>query len=269
MTSAPVMPGVAAPNTWPRVLASTTSHKREPLLPTFEVLRTHGLRDLDLNLHPIIEAGVPASVVAEAVAAHGLRVWVASGGWCNFFDRAPEIERTLASVARQVAVAGDLGVQQLRLFFGLLPYEDYSRASLDVICGNVSRLSDSHPGVAFMFENHDGASLHPEVCREILDRVGRPNVQMNFDPINFAKAGVDPITALDVVRPAVGHVHLKGLQRGEYCEFGEGDVDLLPVLQSLLDGGYQGRFTVEYEGTADSTRRLHRSVERARAVLGD
>lgn len=268
MTNAPVMPGVATPPARPRVLASTTSHKHEPHLPTFDVLSKLGLRDLDLNLHPLLEVGVPASVVAEAVAAHGLRVWVVSGGWCDFYDRAPESERTFASVARQVALAGELGVQQLRLFFGRLPYKDYSRESLDVICGNVSRLSDAHPGVTFMFENHDGASLHPEVCREILDRVGRPNIRLNFDPINFAKAGVDPMTALGIVRAVVGHVHLKGLDRGEYCEFGEGDVDLLPVLQSLLDGGYRGSFTVEYEGTVDRMLRLHRSVERARTVLG-
>ena len=39
----------------------------------------------------------------------------------------------------------------------------------------------------FNFENHDGASLHPEVCREILQRVDRPNIRMNFDPINFER----------------------------------------------------------------------------------
>jgi sugar phosphate isomerase/epimerase len=90
---------------------------------------------------------------------------------------------------------------------------------------------------------------------------------MNFDPINFAKAGVDPMAALDAVRPFVSHVHLKGLDHGEYCEFGEGDVDLVPVLRSLVDGGYAHRFTVEYEGRADGTLRLYRSVQRARAAL--
>ena len=77
---------------------------------------------------------------------------------------------------------------------------------------------------------------------------------------------------LDVVRSAVGrvaHVHLKGLERGEYCEFGEGDVDLGPIVESLVAGGYTGRFAVEYEGRFDGTLRLYRSVQRARALLGD
>jgi sugar phosphate isomerase/epimerase len=253
----------------PRVLTSTTSHKREPLLPTLEVLGALGLRDIDLNLHHILEAGVPVSAVAGAVAAHGLRLHVVSGGWCDFFHRAPEIDDTFTSVARQVNIAAELEVSMLRLFFGRLRYEDYSPAKADLVHANLSRLSDAHPGVLFVFENHDGASLHPEVCRGILERVARPNIRMNFDPINFAKAGVDPAAALDAVRPVVAHVHLKGLERGEYCEFGEGDVDLGPIVQSLLAGGYAGRFAVEYEGRFDGTLRLYRSVQRARALLGD
>jgi sugar phosphate isomerase/epimerase len=212
---------------------------------------------------------VSAADVASAVVSHGLRLGALSGGWCDFFQRAPEIEQTVASVERQVALASELGVDQLRLFFGRLPYRDYSPAFFDIVCGNLSRLSDAHPDVAFMLENHDGASLHPEVCADILDRVARPNIRMNFDPINFARAGVDPMAALRLVAPVVGHVHLKGLDRGEFCEFGEGDVDLQPVLRSLGHQGYRGRFTVEYEGPFDATLRLYRSVLRARAALPD
>ena len=73
--------------------------------------------------------------------------------------------------------------------------------------------------------------------------------------------------ALAALRPFVAHVHLKGLERGEFCEFGAGDVDLTPLLRSLVGEGYAGRFTVEYEGRFDGTLRLYRSVQRARAVV--
>jgi sugar phosphate isomerase/epimerase len=66
----------------------------------------------------------------------------------------------------------------------------------------------------------------------------------------------------------VDHVHLKGLSRNEYCEFGDGDVDLQPVLRTLTDTGYSGAFTVEYEGPFDGTLRLYRSFHRARSALG-
>jgi sugar phosphate isomerase/epimerase len=251
----------------PRVLASTTSHKREPLLPTLEVFGRLGLCDLDLNLHHVIEGQVPVPAVAEAAAANGLRVWALSGGWCDFYKTVPEIDRTFASVARQADICRTLGVGLLRLFFGRLARRDFTPAAFDTIVANLSRLSEAHPDVEFVFENHDGASLDPGVCRDVLARVDRPNIRMNFDPINFAKAGVDPIAALDVVRPFASHAHLKGLLDGEYCEFGEGDVDLAPVLESLLAGGYSGMFTVEYEGPFDGTLRLYRSLQRARAAV--
>jgi sugar phosphate isomerase/epimerase len=251
-----------------RVLASTTSHKREPLLPTLEIFGRLGLIDVDVNLHHLIEDRVPVPAVADAVAAHGLTVWVLSGGWCDFYTTGPEREATFASVAGQVEMCRALGVRVLRLFFGRLARRDFSPAASGTIAANLSRLSDAHPDVLFVFENHDGASLDPVVCRDVLHRVGRDNIRMNFDPINFAKAGVDPVQALEVVRPFVAHVHLKGLIRGEYCEFGEGDVNLAPVLAALLEGGYGGAFTVEYEGPFDGTLRLYRSLQKARSVLG-
>ena len=256
------------PEVIPRVLVSTTSHKREPLMPTLEIFGKLGLRDIDLNLHHVLELGENPSAVATAAADRGLRVWMVSGGWCDFFQAAPNIDTTFQSVARQMDIARLLHVSRLRLFFGRLPYKDYSRAAFDLVRGNLLRLSDMYPGMIFLFENHDGASLRPQVCHEILASVARPNVQMNFDPINFAKTGIDPMAALTTLRDVVGHVHLKGLQRGAYCEFGEGEVDLVPVVRSLLDQGYSGSFSVEYEGPFDGTLRLYRSVARARALLG-
>jgi sugar phosphate isomerase/epimerase len=122
--------------------------------------------------------------------------------------------------------------------------------------------------MVFVFENHDGASAAPDICRDILEATDRANIRMNFDPINFERAGVAAAGALAAVRPFVAHVHLKGLERGAFCEFGAGDVDLAPVLDALQGSGYRGRFTVEYEGEFDGTVRLYRSVQRARAALG-
>jgi len=251
----------------PRLLTSTTSHKAEPILAVLEVFARLGLTDIDLNLHHVIEAGADVGDIHHAAESRGIRIWAMSGGWCDFFHEPPAIDETFRSVDRQVDYARAIGVDLLRLFLGRRTYEAYTPVARDVVCGNLVRLADRHPAMRFMFENHDGASLHPEVVAEILDRVNRPNIRMNFDPINFERAGVDSRRALDVLRPFVAHVHLKGLQDGDYCEFGSGDVDLTNVLQSLLAGGYPGSFSVEYEGKADKTLRLYESVKRARETL--
>jgi sugar phosphate isomerase/epimerase len=250
-----------------RVLASTTSHKTESLPSTLEVFSKLGLRDLELNLHHLFEEGVPVGVVEKALAAGGQRVWIVSGGWCDFFQPPPQVDETFKSVDRQAAIVRTLCAERLRLFFGRLTREEYSARSLEIISTNLRRLADRYHDIEFVFENHDGASLRPEICREVLERVDRPNIRMNFDPINFELAGVNGLEALRTLLPLIGHVHLKGLEGGEFCEFGAGDVDLIPVLRSLLEAGYQGSFTVEYEGRFDKTLRLYQSVETARTVL--
>jgi sugar phosphate isomerase/epimerase len=250
-----------------QVLLSTTSHKREPLVATLDVFSRLGFRDIDLNLHPLIERGVAVETVRAALEAGGQRVPVVSGGWCDFFDPPSRIEETFQSVARQIAMARALGAGRLRLFFGRLPRDKYSSDTLAALVGNLRRLSGEHPDILFLFENHDGASLDPIVCRAAIETVAQPNIRMNFDPINFERAGVPSVDALRELRPLIAHVHLKGLDQGEYCEFGAGDVDLLPTLRSLITGGYRGGFTVEYEGPFDGTLRLYEGFRRARAAI--
>jgi hypothetical protein len=63
-----------------------------------------------------------------------------------------------------------------------------------------------------------------------------------------------------VARSLLAHVHLKGLERGESCEFGTGDVDLTPILSQPVHHEYTGDFTVGYEGPYDGTLRLSQSV---------
>lgn len=252
----------------PAILPSTTSHKQEPLLPTLEVFASLGLLDLDLNLGHLVEGGMRPDAVRRAIEARGQRVWIVSGGWCDFFHLAPQSAETEKSVDAQVALARDFGVSTLRLFYGRLPRPEWSAQALDAIAGNLLRLSDRHPDITFVMENHGrGASSDPDVCATILESVDRGNVRMNFDPINFEHAGVDSMRALERLRPYIAHVHLKGTVGGQCAEFGVGDVDLVPLLASLVSGQYRGSFTVEYEGPFDRTVRLYESVRRARAVL--
>jgi sugar phosphate isomerase/epimerase len=252
-----------------QLLPSTTSHKHEALVPTLEVFARLGFHDLDLNLNHIIERGTPVDAVRRALSENGQRVSIVSGGWCDFFDGARAIERTLGSVERQAALTREFGADRLRLFFGRLAAGDYSRRALAVIVDNIRGVADRHVDLLFAFENHDGASSRPEICRDILAGVDRPNVALTFDPINFEHRGVRALDAFRTLQPFVAHVHLKGYSAGAFCGFGEGDVDLTPTLRALIGGGYHGAFTVEYEGSGDRTLRLYQSVHRARAALNE
>ena len=250
------------------VIPSTTSHKQEPLLPTLEVFAQLGMRELDLNLNHIVDKGTPVEAIEQALAGHRQRLWIVSGGWCDFFDTGSKARETRLSVERQVALTRRFGVDRLRLFFGRLPYERVTPQATADAAANIRSLVDAHPDLLFVFENHDGASSYPQICREILETADRPNARLNFDPINFEAAGVDSLAALDVVAPLVAHVHLKGLDhQSRFCEFGQGRVDLTPVLRRLVAGGYAGGFSVEYEGPGDRTLRLYQGLRAAQQTV--
>jgi sugar phosphate isomerase/epimerase len=251
-----------------QILPSTTSHKAEALVPALDVFARLGFRDLDLNLNHMVERGTSAADVKAALAANGQRVWIASGGWCDFFDREPDIQKTFESVDRQAALTREFGVDRLRLFFGRLPLDRWSTASRATAVDNIRRVGARHPDITFVFENHDGASSNPDVCGSILEGVDLPNVRLTFDAINFEHRGVQTMDALGRLLPLVGHVHLKGYDGAHFCEFGEGTVDLHPALAALVGGGYRGAFTVEYEGAGDRTLRLYTSVQRAVSAIG-
>jgi sugar phosphate isomerase/epimerase len=249
------------------ILVSTTSHKREPLQTTLEVYARLGMTDIDLNLHHLLEKGVDPGDVKRWIDSGKQKTWIVSGGWCDFFHAEPQIKETFTSVARQVEICKQLGSGLLRLFFGRLTFEEYSIDKKNLITANLQQLSDLYPEMTFVFENHDGASLHPGICLEIMQQVDRPNIRLNFDPINFERVGVDHMQAMTTLIPFVEHVHLKGLENGKFCEFGCGDINLATTVQTLLKSGYNGMFTVEYEGEFDGTVRLYQSSVRARALM--
>lgn len=251
-----------------QILPSTTSHKGEALIPALEVFARLGFTDLDLNLNHMVERGTRSADVRAALAANGQRVLIASGGWCDFFDEAPDSQRTFDSVARQVAMTREFGVDRLRLFYGRLPYAQWSPSRRAIAAENIRRIATQYPDITFVFENHDAASSNPEVCGALLEDVGLRNVRHTFDPINFEHRGVRTMDALKRLQPLIGHVHLKGYDGEHFCEFGEGTVDLAPMLEALIRGGYRGAFTVEYEGAGDRTLRLYTSVQRARSAIG-
>ena len=250
-----------------QILPSTTSHKAEALIPALEVFARLGFTDLDLNLNHIIERGTPPADVRAALADNGQCVRIASGGWCDFFDERPDIGKTFDSVERQVALTREFGVDRLRLFYGRMPYTRWSPSRRAVAADNIRHIGRQYPDITFVFENHDGASSNPDVCGTLLEDVGLSNVQHTFDAINFEHRGVKTMDALGRLQPLIGHVHLKGYDGEHFCEFGDGIVDLGPMLESLIRGGYRGAFTVEYEGAGDRTLRLYTSVERARRVI--
>jgi hypothetical protein len=75
---------------------------------------------------PYSRRGVAVESVVDLANARGLRIWVVSGGWCDFFQGAPQSDQTDRSVARQVHIAHQPPPRNYACF-SRLKFEDYSQ----------------------------------------------------------------------------------------------------------------------------------------------
>jgi sugar phosphate isomerase/epimerase len=125
--------------------------------------------------------------------------------------------------------------------------------------------------VTILVENHfshapGDVTSGPTGCAELIAAVDSRRFALNFDPCNFAIAGVDVAAAYQELKEAVRNVHVKDarpydevadsrypgrivedLHRGKFIfvPVGEGIADNASVLTALLRDGYEGPVTVE------------------------
>jgi sugar phosphate isomerase/epimerase len=208
--------------------------------------------------------------VAEAVAASGVRVTaVASLSKPNAPDGA---EPGLQLLEASIRCAHALGAPYAVAYFGghstrpaAEAIEHYRRLvrPLVELAGEC--------GVTILIENHfshapGDVTSGPAGCGELIAAVDSPSFGLNFDPCNFAIAGVDVAVAYADLKHAVRNVHVKDarpydpavdatypgrivedLNRGRFLfvPVGEGITDNTTILKALLRDGYSGAVTVE------------------------
>jgi inosose dehydratase len=80
------------------------------------------------------------------------------------------------------------------------------------------------------------------------------------DTGQIAKAGDDPIAALETYKSMLRHIHLKDYGGGEptgyagYVPIGSGVVDIQAIFNILEEVNYQDWITVELDGTSEASR---------------
>jgi sugar phosphate isomerase/epimerase len=228
---------------------STTSHKHENTENVFANFNKDGLKYIEYNLTPIMDGKIKAELVKALLKKYSLIVKVIGGGWCDFFHTGKKIEETFQSIKIQLNIAEVLDCKSIRLFFGRKKYSGIDQEVFDCIVNNIKYVADMYPDINFYFENHDGASLVPQFCLDIMQKIDRNNVKLNFDPINYEKAGTDSNIAYKMLKNYISHIHLKGLVSGTYCSYGQGDVNLDNIIEDLINSKYKNIFTIEYEGS--------------------
>lgn len=218
-----------------------------------------------------------ADSIAEAVAESGVEVTaVASLSKPNAPDGK---EAGLRLLEDSIRCADAIGARFAIVYFGDHPtrpaseavarYRELTRPFVE-LAGEL--------GVTILIENHfshapGDVTSRPAGCAELIALVDSESFALNFDPCNFAIAGVNVAAAYAALRHVVRNVHVKDarpydpvadaeypgrvvedLQRGKFlfAPVGEGIADNASVLRALVRDGFSGPVTVEAHTSADT-----------------
>lgn len=186
-----------------------------------DLLRQHGLTAVSLSGHSdlVSDAGV------------------------DEFRQALEICRklgigmiTTSTGGHDASSAGDLDEQRERFLARIGPLCDEAAAD----------------GITVCLETHGGLLATGAMAADLVRRVGRPNIGINYDPGNVIFYGdTRPEQDIEAAVPHVVHVHVKdqigGAGNWNFPAIGTGEVDYPPIFAALDLAGFAGPCSVEIE----------------------
>ncbi|WP_442601268.1 sugar phosphate isomerase/epimerase family protein [Paenibacillus sp. KN14-4R] len=183
-----------------------------------------------------------------------------------------EIER----VKSHVDIANRLGAKLMRHDVASRPIpettltnyiQDLDRMTL--ACREVADYAAQY-GITTSIENHGFYVQASDRVRALVDHVNRPNFRTTLDVGNFLCVDENPLVSVSNNLPYASIVHLKDFYirpaaqdpgdgwfrsaGGQYLRgavVGQGDLDMRNILQTIKQSGYDGYFSVEFEGKED------------------
>jgi len=172
-----------------------------------------------------------------------------------------EKERHFDETRRNLKLAAQLNACTLRVFGGKVPEGYTVERMIPVLAENLRGMADEAEecGVVLALETHDDWADSTVVSR-VMKKVNHPYIGVLWDmhhPFRFNSE--DPEETYANLSPYIVAVHVKDSildENGQtrYVFPGEGDVPIRDMLEMLIDGGYEGYITFEWE------KRWHREL---------
>ncbi len=170
-------------------------------------------------------------------------------------------------LCRAVDLARELGADAVSFWSGTSTGPETLKVLLDRLVEECRRLCDyaAERKVALAFEPEPGMFIdRMSGFAELAERVAHPAFGLTLDVGHLHCQGETPIAEYlmrwqDLLR----NIHIEDMRRGvhDHLMFGEGEIDLGPVLQTLREIGYAGGVHVEL------SRHSHNAVRTARRAL--
>ena len=178
---------------------------------------------------------------------------VATSGRYTVADPA-ELKQQIDDTRQLIDVAADVGSPRLRVFGGPIP-EGMSRdQATRQVAESLSVVADhaGDHGVTLCVETHDSWRQAGDLVT-IIEAVGHPAVQVNWDIMHPVLAGMTMDDAYTQLAPYVRHVHVhdghvKDDGNLELLPIGQGIVDHARAIALLQQAGYDGYMSGEWIG---------------------
>ncbi len=183
-------------------------------------------------------------------------------------------EQNRKNIQATVALAQSLGLKLVTFHAGFLPHDerDPNFAKLKQRLSEVAEIFGAH-GIALGLET--GQETAP-VLLELLQKLNRPNLGVNFDPANMLLYDKgNPIEALRTLGPWIRQVHIKDARRaqvpgtwGEEVVAGTGEVDWPAFFATLQQVGFNGDLCIEREAGTQRVADIRAAREMAEKIPG-
>lgn len=241
----------------------------------FQQLSEMGGECVELNDKPGRHAGL---ILHDAIPQ--VRQWASDAGieisgisgYCDFAQTTKDaLQRESELLLNSVHVAAQLDVAIVRAFVGEpkldsgMTLDDFWSQIVDAF-GAVATEAATE-GVTIAIENHGRLLVEGKRLAKLVEEVGAPNLGITLDSGNFGYAGRSREECqqdIVAVLPHTVNVHIKdGLWQDGSFPFvpaGEGELDLVGLLQMLNEAGYSGAICSEFEGTGDFYKSTRQSI---------
>jgi sugar phosphate isomerase/epimerase len=191
------------------------------------------------------EAGIEVTDIGSSICVKG-----------NSED---EIKKAIQILQQVVQIAKQLSAKGVRIFLG--NFARRNDAQKDEL--NYNRIVEFIKiacdygklyNIEIWIETHNEFATG-KVLRKLLDDVDRENCKIIWDIIHPLEDGESPSETLELIGRQCAHVHIKdgrpfddSMQHDwEYTFIGHGDVPIRRIVELLLNHGYQGYFSLEWE----------------------
>ena len=240
-----------------RLAASTNSYHTYSLDDALAGIAAAGFKSVELTSvpgwseHVRRDSSVEAiAYVKDALKNYGLDA-ISLSGHSDLVSDAGAVE-----FRKALTIANKLGISYVTTSTG--GHDASSAGELDEqrdrFLERVGGLADEAAalGITICLETHGGLLATGAQATELVERIGKPNVGINYDPGNVVfYGGVRPEDDIAAAAQVIKHMHCKDKIGGKgvwnFPTTGTGEVDFQPIFAALDAVGFNGPVSVEVE----------------------